>query len=276
MTVGEGIFWGAIVLALVGLYATTKDRWRWKRIAKWGVGVPAVLLVLCGLGVWLTNTYEARAKPLSTFGGITLASTEGDVRFAKGEPSKVLDEGLWVYYAGSGSANLDSAGYVVRFKAGKVRFIRYLAAPDQIVTPDLQGFGIGASYDHVLEKLGPASHVATSDDGLVRRLSYEKLKTFFTFEKAQIKDFGVYDPATGPLELSKPTSALAPAQSEAPPPQVSEAKPVLDHCAPSLSKAERMKRLAQHGTVRETGTGTFEAGERTISFGYDGALAYCR
>lgn len=276
MTVGEGIFWGAIVLALVGLYAATKDRWKWKRIVKWGIGLPLMLLVLGAAGVWATKTYEARVQPQTAFGGLALASTEGDVKFTKGEPSEVIEDGLWVYYAGSGSAKLESAGYVVRFKGGKVRYIRYLASPDQIVTPDLHGFSIGASYDQVLEKLGPASHVVTSDDGLLRWLSYEKLNTFYTFEKAQVRELGIYDPAAGPLEFSKRASSPDPAPSSPPSPPLpaAEVKPLLDHCAPGLSKAERMKRLAQHGTVREAGSGRYEAGNSSVTY-FESELLSC-
>lgn len=55
-----------------------------------------------------------------------------------------------------------------------------------------------------------------------------------------------------------------------------QAKPAQDHCEPGLSKAERLKRLAQHGTVRETGAGDYQAGGRSVSFIFDGSLAYCR
>jgi hypothetical protein len=48
-----------------------------------------------------------------------------------------------------------------------------------------------------------------------------------------------------------------------------------DHCAPSLSRSERLKRLARHGVVRETGQGSFSAGTKTILFQYDGTVLYC-
>lgn len=54
------------------------------------------------------------------------------------------------------------------------------------------------------------------------------------------------------------------------------AKPVLDHCAPNISKGERLKRLAQHGLVRETGAGSYSAGVRSVTFfEYDGSLLSC-
>lgn len=53
-------------------------------------------------------------------------------------------------------------------------------------------------------------------------------------------------------------------------------KPILDHCAPNISKAERLKRLAQHGTVRETGTGEYSAAGHSVLFFYDGSLLNCQ
>ncbi|MES2279880.1 MAG: hypothetical protein V4542_00555 [Pseudomonadota bacterium] len=49
----------------------------------------------------------------------------------------------------------------------------------------------------------------------------------------------------------------------------------LDHCGPGLSKVERLKRLALSGSLRETGMNSYSAGNKSISFGYDGAVIYC-
>lgn len=51
--------------------------------------------------------------------------------------------------------------------------------------------------------------------------------------------------------------------------------PQLDHCAPGLSKSERLERLRQHGDVRETGRNNYSAGGRSLLFSYDGSLLYC-
>lgn len=51
----------------------------------------------------------------------------------------------------------------------------------------------------------------------------------------------------------------------------------LDHCAPKLAKAERLRRLGQYGEVREVGLGTYEAGDKRISFfESDNSLLDCR
>jgi len=64
---------------------------------------------------------------------------------------------------------------------------------------------------------------------------------------------------------------------EAPPlSQVSPAKPMQDHCEPNLSKAERLKRLAQYGTVRQTGLDTYTAGWHSIKFLSGAELLRCQ
>ena len=48
-----------------------------------------------------------------------------------------------------------------------------------------------------------------------------------------------------------------------------------DHCAPNLSKAERLKRLGLKGTVRETGANSYIAGGSYVTFSYYGDLVSC-
>lgn len=50
-----------------------------------------------------------------------------------------------------------------------------------------------------------------------------------------------------------------------------------DHCAPGLSRQERLRRLAQHGQVRQTGMGEFTAAGRVVHYlGGSGELYECR
>lgn len=211
MTVGDSIFLSALILGTVGLYAATKDRWNWKRIAKWVVGVPVVLIVLASLGLWGYSEYNDRPTAQTTLGGVALGSTVADVKLAKGNPNKVLEDGRWIYY-GSKTDGVETAGYVVRFKNGNVRYVLYASTPSHIGSDWLQGFTRGTSYDVVITKLGPPGHESISDDGLERMISYPKYNTFYSFAQAQVVDFGVYDPATGPMEYTKkqsPEDAMA-------------------------------------------------------------------
>jgi hypothetical protein len=116
-----------------------------------------------------------------------------------------LDDGTWLYFTGSGSQ--ETAGYAIRFKEGKVRYVLYAAMTDQTGNPWMHGFTIQTPYETVLEKLGQPSYTSKSSDGLQRMMSFEKYNVFYTFEQAKVRDFGIYDPATGPMEYSKPASA---------------------------------------------------------------------
>lgn len=49
-----------------------------------------------------------------------------------------------------------------------------------------------------------------------------------------------------------------------------------DHCAVGLSRTERLRRLALKGSVRQTGSDTYDVGSRSVMFGYDGRVLYCR
>ncbi|MBK5299705.1 MULTISPECIES: hypothetical protein [Gammaproteobacteria] len=59
-------------------------------------------------------------------------------------------------------------------------------------------------------------------------------------------------------------------------PDVKEEQSRLDHCAPSISRAERLKRLSKHGELREIASGSYSAGDRSVHFFYDGTLLNCR
>lgn len=50
-----------------------------------------------------------------------------------------------------------------------------------------------------------------------------------------------------------------------------------DHCAPGISRQERLRRLAKHGQIRETGYGEYTAGIHSVNMmPYDGSLLHCR
>lgn len=216
MSVGDGIFLSAVLLSVVGLFAATKDRWNWKRIAKWGIGVPVVLVSLLAAGLWGYSTYENRSTPQTQFEGLSLSASPSDVRFLKGEPiPKHSTVDRWVYDAHSGSSQPEDAALIVQFREEKLRYVQYWANERQIVNPYLLGFTIGSNYDTVLQKLGQPSNVSTSGDGLNRLLSFEKYKTFFEFERGTVRTLGIYDPSGGPVKFPQEAGQAAPAASAA-------------------------------------------------------------
>lgn len=48
-----------------------------------------------------------------------------------------------------------------------------------------------------------------------------------------------------------------------------------DHCAPNLSREERLRRLALSGSVRQSGANSYSVGLKTLSFYSDGGIIFC-
>lgn len=214
MSLGEGIFYSALLLSVVGLYAATKDRWKWKRIAKWGIGLPFALAIVLGLITYLYEKYEERPQIQNEFGGISLTSTQADIRFLKGAPLEEHSKpDRWVYPAHSGSGKAGDAFYIVQFRDTKVRYITYWSNEDQIINPYVLGLSVGSSYDEVVKKLGQPSSVSTSSDGLKRLLSFEKYQAFFEFSQGKVLGYGIYAPATGPIKFRNEVDTASPAAS---------------------------------------------------------------
>ncbi|MDO9485020.1 MAG: hypothetical protein Q7K25_03055 [Actinomycetota bacterium] len=79
------------------------------------------------------------------------------------------------------------------------------------------------------------------------------------------------------LKVETPKAAAspllaAPAKPQRPPEDLTDA----DHCAPGISREERLRRLAAHGRVRETGLGEYTAGTRQVNILSSGQLLSCR
>lgn len=75
MPLGTGLFLSALVLSLVILYAVTKDRWNWRRIALWSTIGPLTAVLVISAVVYLVGWWEDRPKPLESFYGIALRAS---------------------------------------------------------------------------------------------------------------------------------------------------------------------------------------------------------
>ena len=157
------------------------------------------MLTASGVG-YLVWRWEDSPKPLESFFGIALRASEQDVRFMKGEPTSKEANGAWVYDI------LDPNGravatYRVQFRDAKVRYVFYLPSgydPDKIYP---FGFSNGTKLDTVNRKLGSPSNLSEKPDGSVRLYSYRDYNAFFGFSKGVVDVYGMYDPATGPMEF---------------------------------------------------------------------------
>lgn len=212
MTLGDGIFLSSILLSAVALFAITKDRWNWKRIAKWGLIGPTVVTLIVAGGTYAYSSWTDRPTSQSMFGDIALVATSADVLFVKGEPSSKDDPDRWVYNAGRGSASRDAAKYLVMFKDGRIRFVLYTASEAQIVHPWFMGFDIGTSHNRVVEKLGEPSNSSVSEDQLDRIFSYDKYNAFFSFSQGKLVAYGIYQPKDGPMAFRSESKESSPAK----------------------------------------------------------------
>ena len=195
MSVGAGIFWGLVFVGLIVLYIFTRDRWKWRKVlvrAGLGVVVLAGIATVCIFGY---STYQNRVVPFSDFLGLKLSDTKSDIKFKRGA-SLSQDESLWAYKDKEGNWEL-----VVRFRNEKVRMVEYVGTCSYCNY--LNGLGIGTSYDGLLEKLGEPTLVSTSDDGLMRLVSFSKTNQFFQLAEGKVIGFGIYDPSTGPIKFSE-------------------------------------------------------------------------
>jgi hypothetical protein len=98
MSIGTGIFLGALSISIVLLYGATKDRWHWRKIAKQsGFGFAALLVFLLFAGI---STYIAQSRwprnPRSS--GLRPPVPRFDLRRARRRPSRstkpIMDRSL--------------------------------------------------------------------------------------------------------------------------------------------------------------------------------------
>ena len=197
MTTGEGIFYGLLVLGLIGLYSVTKDRWNWKRLAKWTVVVVAVPIV--GFGLWLAALSYLSERPQveQALWGIKPGISVDELVFLKGKPSGDGGE-HWLY------GNSGEIFHVVAFRNSKVRSVTALAWDGNMSSlPSLQGISYYSTQVDIENKFGAPDHVSVNKDKTRRTLSYLKYQLFFTLEKGKVVALGVLDPKEGPLEFEE-------------------------------------------------------------------------
>lgn len=198
MTTGEGIFYGLLFLGFILLYVVTRDRWSWKRIAKWFFA--ALLIVLLGIAV-VAGAYhylDSRPKFQSEFWGISPGMSEAEVIFRKGKPDHIEDKETFHY-----SASGRNLSYAVRLKNGKARFIAAYTSTDRLYElPSLQGISNHSTLKDIEKKFGKPSHVSNNKDNTLRIVNFLDYGVFFTLEKDAVVNLGVLDPKEGPMRFA--------------------------------------------------------------------------
>ena len=190
MELGTGIFLSVVFLGTVVLYIATKDRWNWKKIFLWPLGVTVGFGVVGASITYLYLQYEDRPRKLTELWGVSLKDSAGDVKFKKGEPTRRPDNDLWVYRP---YATIEGE-YLVYFKNDRVISVVYFGPMHN--GPSLHGVEPYDSPQKLDARLGPPSYVSRAKDELRRAYSYEKFNIVVHFAEGSMSALGIYDPTT--------------------------------------------------------------------------------
>lgn len=222
MELGEGLFFGLALLALVILYTNTKDRWNWafavpwfravldffvrrKRVIIWLVAVMAVLLASAsGLSLWRDSRPYAPDYPeptyMTSYWGLEIGSNKSDALFEKGNPDAkfVADENsheLWTY------VDWKTRTYALSFKGDRLVMISL----EELCTPEnksvyelisefihVQGVSLCDETSVLLERVGEPERITNINGGLRREYSYRKsLNVSYVLEQGRVISMSV-------------------------------------------------------------------------------------
>jgi hypothetical protein len=192
MSLGDGIFWGAMIVATVALYLGTKDRWRWKRIVLWTVGGLLGLAAVAGAGVYGYTMWEERPQVITAYWGIKLGATPSEVLFLKGPPTEQTSEQSCFY-------KTEKIGVTVEFDDKKV--VTVTALGDRTYLPDIGNISTYLTMEQLTSRLGKPDAVTTSADGEYRVLNYLKYNLAAAYNRSGMVMVAMS--ATGkPIEFS--------------------------------------------------------------------------
>jgi hypothetical protein len=200
MEIGSGIFAASLFLGIIALFVATKDRWNWRRIAKWStavvIGGPA--LAVTGLYVW--TLYDGRPVPITTYQGVSLADQREDVIFKLGPPSALNDAKSLMTYIGKDPSGKETSYLYISLKDDRVVWVMYW---EDIYPPSINGISKGATQEMIEEKLGRPDRISTSADGTRRIISYDSFFCVFELEKNGVVGLGIYAPTNGPPKFAE-------------------------------------------------------------------------
>jgi hypothetical protein len=214
MSVGTGIFLGAVVVALVVLFINTSNRWNWKRISILGLGILIGLPVLAVCIIYGLQAWNSRPQTQDELWGVRLGDSEADVKFKKGTPTHLDSNGppstTWLYpYTEDGKLlptlhNGDVAAviYLVKFSPShKVKFV-ICAQGDLPTFTHLSGITPTSSLEEIEAALGQPDYVSRLSDETERWYSFNRYHVAFAFKQEQMSEVAVFDPNEGPVRFA--------------------------------------------------------------------------
>jgi hypothetical protein len=203
MTLGEGIFYSSLFLGVIALYIATKDRWRWKRIIFWPLGLVSLVAIGVGVFAYLSSLPTAQTE----FWGVSLGEKKEDITFRKGAPQG--EEGnVWVYTGESGSGGTEHT-YKIRFEGNEVASVELWGpGAKRWSSPSLLGIRLGDSTADVSQRLGEPSKIAHDFDGMIRTYEYDEYNVCIVFVADEAKVYGIYGDDHGGGTVARTRSEL--------------------------------------------------------------------
>lgn len=198
MTTGEGIFYGLVFIGLILLYVVTRDRWKWRKIAKWTSVVMLLPVIAAGTWAGYSRYMEDQPKVQSEFWGVSPGVPKSELIFLKGKPTRD-DDGSLTYESDATNVTY----LVVLNKSGNVRSVLATAPFDKSYSlPTIQGVSNYSTISDIESKFGKADSASSNKDGTRRLYCYLKYGIVVGMEKGTVIAVGILNPKEGPLEFS--------------------------------------------------------------------------
>lgn len=196
------------ILAMVILFAVTKDRWNWKKGVKrtsiWSAGCIALV---CG-GLYCYSKISNRPEKQIEYFGIKLSDSMNEVKFKKGECTETYDvkddhNTNWIYDLGSNDQNDEKYNfYVVMWKNARIKAVDCSASYlRNYFCGNINNVMIGNSTNEMTDKLGNDFEIASSKDNTKRCYSYKKLNSFYMLKEDTVFSMGIYNPEFGNIKF---------------------------------------------------------------------------
>lgn len=251
-----------------------------------------ILILLITAGILINDIWENRLRKYDEFEGIKLGWVRDEVIFRIGNPTEIQkrpnDKQLEIY------PNL-----AIHYQASKVNAIERVCDTNNY--NKINGLACGDNVDKILKILGQPKALDTFTDKISRLYCYANYNVCFEATLGKISSIYIGDMSDGKTpryftpEQQKDIEALnTPPKKLVPPEDLPDnLKPKIvkkekksfnpdeylkentDHCAPNISRDERLKRLSLKGNVRQTGANSYNAGSSYVQFSYTGDLISC-
>lgn len=290
------IFFVALFLSFLNGYLIFKIIKKWSKILKTTFGsllkfFLLAFLVLVSL-LLLFGTYSSfvnylkydRLSELNEMNNIHLGWTKEELFFRMGKPSSetFIEHGHGDYKTEIFNFNNNQLFDVV-IKENKVVALDKFCQENSYES--LGGISCGSSVEEVLKRYGEPKKLETSFDKLARYYNYPQFNLTYLLSNGKVNAFYLRDKKYYPegskfpteeeikqLELEEknkdtPKKIEVPTKKKLTPP--SDEVINLDHCAPNLTKQERLRRLGIKGAIRETGIDSYSNKTGGISFSFD-------